>query len=181
MEAESSLLCSEEQANCLYLMSQMNPVHTVLSCFRKINFNIILQSSSGLPRGLLLRFSHQNFVRTSLQCVTHAVLISSFFDFIMPTVFLEEYKLWSSYLCNFLQLSFTSTSQVQISLISPCSHTTPVYFFFSLEWDQVSHPYNTTGKISVLYILIKRFQIAHEETEYFEFNCSKHYPNFICS
>lgn len=84
MEAESSLLCSEEQANCLCLMSQMNPAHTVSSCFLEMNFNITLQCSTGLPRGLLLIFSHQNFICTSLLSSACVRAHLFFFDFIMP-------------------------------------------------------------------------------------------------
>jgi hypothetical protein len=42
--------------------------------------------------------------------------------------------------------------------------------------DQVSHPYSTTGKISVLYILIFRFFYMRRE----DWN-SKHSLNLICS
>jgi hypothetical protein len=54
----------------------------------------------------------------------------------------EEYKLWSSSLCSFLQPPVTS------SLFSP-----NILFstLFSNTTDKVAHPYRTTGKL-VLYI-----------------------------
>jgi hypothetical protein len=47
--------------------------------------------------------------------------------------------------------------------------------------DQVSHPYNTTGKITVLYILIFRFFIWDGKEKDFGLNNSKHYLNLIYS
>jgi hypothetical protein len=58
----------------------------------------------------------------------------------------EEYKLWSSSLCSFLQPPVTSSlfgpnillSTLFLNILSPC---------FSLNVrDQVSHPYRTTGR-----------------------------------
>jgi hypothetical protein len=71
-----------------------------------------------------------------------------------PTIFSEEYRLWSSLSPhNYLQDLSSSLLGPNILLntlfsktLSPCS---------SLKVrDQVLHPYSTTGKITVLYILI---------------------------
>jgi hypothetical protein len=47
--------------------------------------------------------------------------------------------------------------------------------------DQVSHLYSTTGKITVLYILIFRFFIWDGKTKDFGLNDSKHSLNLISS
>ena len=69
----------------------------------------------------------------------------------------EEYKSFSSSLCNLLHSPVTSSLlgpniflntlfSNTLSFVSPCSVN-----------DQVSHPYKTKGKITVLYILIFKF------------------------
>jgi hypothetical protein len=69
----------------------------------------------------------------------------------------EEYKSRSSSLCNFLH------SPVTLSLFCPnilhstlFSNTLRLCSSLNVR-DQVSHPYRTTGKIIVLYILIFKF------------------------
>jgi hypothetical protein len=47
--------------------------------------------------------------------------------------------------------------------------------------DQVSHPYSTTGKITVLYILIFSLFYMRRETQDFGPNNSKHSLNLIYS
>jgi hypothetical protein len=47
--------------------------------------------------------------------------------------------------------------------------------------DQVLHPYSTTGKITVFYILIFRFFIWDGKKKGFGLNNSKHSPNLIYS
>jgi small basic protein len=79
----------------------------------------------------------------------------------------EEYKLWSSSLCSFLQPPVTSSvfgpnihvSSLFSNILSVCS---------SLDIrDQVSHPYRTAGKIIVLCIQIFKFLDSRREDKSF--------------
>jgi hypothetical protein len=148
MEAEISLLCSEEQANYIYFISQMNPVHTVSSCFLKMNFNIILQSSTGLPRGLLLRFSHQNVICTSLQCMVCVVLISSSLILLCQQYLSRNTNYRVPNYANFSSLLLLLPLRAKYPSYHPIlKHPS---LFFPVVWDL----YNTIGQTADLFILI---------------------------
>jgi hypothetical protein len=57
---------------------------------------------------------------------------------------------FSSNTCHFI------SSEIQIFSYAVCSQT-PSICVLPLMWDQVWHPYKTTGKILVLYVLIFTF------------------------
>ena len=71
------------------ILSQLDPIHTLISHCLKINFNIILPSTPGSPKlSLSLRFPHQNPVYASplphtRYMPTHLIRL----DFITRTLF----------------------------------------------------------------------------------------------
>ena len=156
MEPESSLPHSQVPATCPYLR-QHDPVHTPTSYFLMIHLNIILPSTSGFSKWFLsLRFPDQNPVYVSpllirATCPTHLI----FLDFTTRTILGEQYRSFSSSLCSFLHSSVTSSLLGPNILLSTLfSNTLSLRFSINVS-DQILHPYKTTGRIIVLYMLIK--------------------------
>ena len=86
-------------------------------------------------------------------CPAHFILL----DFITQTVLGEQNRSLSSSLCRFLHSPFTSSLLGPNSLLNTLfSDTLSLRSPLNLS-DQVSHPYKTTGKIIVLFILIFTF------------------------
>jgi len=78
-------------------------------------------------------------------------------DLITRTVFGEQYRSLSSSLGSFLHSPVTSSFLGPNILLSALfSNTLSLRSSVNVR-DQVSHPYKTTGKITVLYILIFMF------------------------
>jgi hypothetical protein len=100
-------------------------------------------------------------------------------NLITLVVFGEAYKLWSFSFCRLLQPTANSSLLGPKSLLSTLVSNT-FTLCSSLMWDQFSHPYKTTGKVTVLYILIFQFTkgTGKQETEQ---NDTKHSPNLIRS
>jgi hypothetical protein len=126
----------------------------------------------GLPNGLFpLCFPTKTvytFLSTPMHatCPTHLILFDFIYlypmalrslknldlDFICLLIFGDEYKLWSSSLCNFLHSPITSSLLGQnILLRTLFSNTLSLCSSLNVT-DQVSHPYKTTGRIMVLSI-----------------------------
>jgi hypothetical protein len=93
----------------------------------------------------------------------------------------EGYRSVSYSLCNLLHSHITSfLLHPNIFLSTLFSNTLSLCSSLSVR-DQVSHPYKTTGKIIILYILIFIFLIENWKTKDFVPNDSKHSLKSVCS
>ena len=138
------------------ILSQLDPVHIPhhTSCR-----SILTESSHlrlGLPSGLFPSGFPTKTLNTPLLSpkrvtfTAHLILL----DFITRKILGEQYISLSSSLRSFLHSLATSSLLGQnILLRTVLSNTLSLHSSVNVS-DQVSHPYKTTGKIIVLYILI---------------------------
>jgi uncharacterized membrane protein len=99
----------------------------------------------------------------------HATCPTHFFclDTICFMILGDEYKLWSSSLCNFLHYPVTSSLLgPNIFLITLFSNTLTICYSLSVR-DQASHSYKTNDKILVLYILAFTFLDSRRDDKRF--------------
>ena len=166
------------------ILGQPNPVHIPTSHLLEIRPNIIHPSTPRSPQwSLILRFPHQEPIHPlsspiRATCPAHLILL----DFITRTILGEVYKSFSTSLCNLLHSPVTSSLLGPNVLLNTMFSNT-LGFLSSLNVsDQVSHPYNTTGKIIVLYISWSlSFWIATWKTKGSAPNDSKHFLTSFCS
>ena len=156
MEPEGSLLHLQVPFTCPYPEpDQSTP------CPHPTSWWSILYPSHlclGLQSGLFyFSFSHKTLYTPLLSlilatCPPYLILL----ELIIQIMFGEEYRSLSSSLCSFLH------STVTLSLLGPnilnalFSNTLGLRSSLNVS-DQVSHPYTTTGKTIVLYILIFKY------------------------
>ena len=138
-------------------LSRANPIQSIYPHSTSWRFILILSTHLrlGLPSGLFPSGFPIKTLYTPLSspiratCPTHLILL----DFITRTILGEEYKSFSSSLCILLHSPVTSSLLGPNILLNTMFSNTFSFLSSRNVNDQVSHPYKTTGKIIVLYIL----------------------------
>jgi hypothetical protein len=136
MKPKGSPSCLQQPA-IIYILSQMNPVHSLQHCFFKIRFNIIFTSTHVSSEwSLFFKLSDQLYVPIELGSYAYYMPHQSD-NFIIPFTFGKDYKLRSSLLGIFRHHPIAS------SLVSQ----TTALLFFSL-WCSNSILYSISSRPS---------------------------------
>jgi hypothetical protein len=127
------------------VLREINPIHTLLSCFFKIHLS---RKNLCLPRlskwSLFLRFTDQNHVYIYLlSTVYHMPCQSHLLDLIIQIMYVEDHRSLNLSLCNFLLCPFTSNFLV------------PNIFLSTLFWNThiPKHPVCITPSLSVFLLM----------------------------
>ena len=152
------------------ILGQPNPVHIPTSYILEIILILSTHLRLGLPSVLLpsgfptktLYTPLSSPIRATCPATRHILL-----DFTTRTILGEENNSFSSSLCSLLHFPVTS-SLPGLNILLNTMFSNTLSFLSSLNVsDQVSHPYKTTGKITVLYILIFQFLDSNLEDKRF--------------
>ena len=117
----------------------------------------ILILSSHLRLGLPQISPPKPWIRLSDPPYALHALPIPFFSILSPEKILVGNRSFSTSLCSLLHSSVTSSLLGPNTLLHTLFSNTLSLRYFLNASDQVSHPYKTTGKIIVLYILIFKF------------------------
>jgi len=138
------------------ILSQLDPVHAPHPTSWRSILLLSFHLHMGLPSGLFPSGFHTKTLYKPLLSPiratwpAHLILLY----LITRTIFGEQYRSLSFSLCSFLHSPVTSSLLgPNILLKTPFSYTLSLHFSLNIS-DQVWHPYTTTGKIIVLYILM---------------------------
>ena len=85
----------------------------------------------------------------------------------------EQYKPFSSSLCNLLHSPVTSSLLGPNILLNTMLSNTLGFLSSHNVNDQVSHPYKTTGKIIVLYEIINSLKMCYLQNDVSKFCCAR--------
>ena len=151
------------------ILGKPNPVHIPTSHLLEFHPNIHSSTPRSPQWSLPLRFPHQDPIHPlsspiRATCPAHLILL----DFITRTMLGEEYRSFSSSLCNLHPPPHPVTSSLlgpNILLNTIFSNTFSFLSYLNVS-DQVSHVYKT-GKIIFLYILIFKFLDSNLEDKRF--------------
>jgi len=137
------------------ILDQPNPVHIPTSHLLEINLNIIHHLRLGLPSGFLPSgfLTETLYTPSPHPYAPHAQPIS-FFSILSPAQYWVRCTshLAPRYAISFIPLVTSSLLVPNILLNTMFSNTLNFLSYRSVK-DQVSHPYKTTGKIMVLYVI----------------------------
>ena len=163
MEPDGSLPRSQMPATCTYpkpARSSLYPHPTTWKSILTLSSYLCLGQSGLFPSGFPTKTLYTSLL--SLIRATRPAHLT-ILDLITRTIFGEDYRSLSSSLRSFLHFPVTSSlSGPNILLNALLSNTLSLRSSLNVS-DQISHPYKTTGKIIVPFILIFKFLYSKPE------------------